>query len=51
MKETFITEINKKNLIPGSISYFGKKAENEIFQIISPENCLEFSIEKDITKK
>ena len=24
-----------------------KKTENKIFQIISPENCLEFSVEKD----
>ena len=31
IKESFITEINKKILIHGSISYFGKKAENEIF--------------------
>ena len=50
MKETFITEINKKILIYGSISYFGKKAENEGFRIISPENYLKISVEKDITK-
>ena len=31
IKETFITEINKKILIYRSISYFGKKVENEIF--------------------
>ena len=39
--------MRKKILIYGSISYFNKKTENEIFQIISPENCLKFSIEKD----
>ena len=51
IKETFITEINKKILTYGSISYFGKKAENEIFRIISPENSLKFSVEKDTTKR
>ena len=50
MKETFITEIIKNILTYSSISYFAKKAENEIFQIISPENSLKFSIEKDTTK-
>ena len=50
MKETFIIEIIKNILTYSSISYFGKKAENEIFQIISPENSLKFSIEKDTTK-
>ena len=50
MKETFITEIIKKILTYGFISYFGKKAGNEIFRIISPENSLKFFIEKDTTK-
>ena len=37
MKETFITALNKKILIYGSISYFDKKAENGKFKIITPE--------------
>ena len=37
IKETFITALNKKILIYGSISYFNKKTENEIFKIVSPE--------------
>ena len=50
IKETFITEINKKILIYSSISYFGKKTENEIFRINSPENSLKLSVEEDTTK-
>ena len=50
IKETFITEINKKILIYHFISYFGKKVENEIFWIITPKNPLKSSVEKDITK-
>ena len=33
--------------IYGSISYFNKKAENEIFKIVSPE---EFYVNKDALK-
>ena len=52
IKETFITELNKTVLIYGSISYFAeKKQEDEIFQIISPKNYLEFFVTKDTTKK
>ena len=40
MKEMHITAFNKKISIYGSISYFKKKTENEIFKIISPENFL-----------
>ena len=50
IKETYITELNKKILIYGSISYFNKKTENEIFQIISPEDYLKFTVEKDTVK-
>ena len=31
----------------GSISYFNKKTENRIFEIISPENLLKFLVDKD----
>ena len=52
IKETFIIEINKIVLIYGSISYFAeRKQENEIFQIISPRNLLEFYVAKDTVKK
>ena len=52
IKETFITELNKTALIYGSISYFAeKKQEDEIFQIVSPKNYLEFFVTKDTTKK
>ena len=37
IKETFITALNKKISIYGSISYFNKKTKNEIFKIISSE--------------
>ena len=51
IKETFITGLNKKILIYGSISYFNKKkAENEIFKIITPEKFLKFYIEKTLQK-
>ena len=50
IKETYIRKLKKKILIYGSISYFNKKTENEIFQIISLENCLKFTVEKDTVK-
>ena len=37
IKDTFITALNKKISIYGSMSYFNKKLENEIFKIVSPE--------------
>ena len=46
IKETYITALNKRISIYGSISYFHKKTENEIFKIISPENLLKFLVEK-----
>ena len=52
-KETFITALNKKisyfNKI-SSISYFSKKAENEIFKILTSEKFLKFYVDKDATK-
>ena len=39
-----------KILIYGSISYFNKKTEKKIFQIISPENCLKFTVGKHTVK-
>ena len=50
IKETFITALNKKISIYGSISYFNNKTENEIFKIIAPENFLKIYVEKDATK-
>ena len=50
IKETYITELNIKILIYGSISYFNKKTEKKIFQIISPENCLKFTVGKHTVK-
>ena len=47
MKETYITALNKKISIYHSISYFNKKAESEIFKIISLENSLKFLVNKD----
>ena len=37
IKETFLTALNKKIRIYGSISYFNKKTENQIFKIVTPE--------------
>ena len=42
--------MSKKILIYSCISYFNKKTECEIFQIISPENCLKSSVEKYTVK-
>ena len=50
IKETFITALNKKILIYGSISYFDKKTENEIFKIITSEKFLKFYVGKDATR-
>ena len=50
IKETFISALNKKILIYGSISYFNKKTETEIFKIVTPEEILKFNVNKDITK-
>ena len=49
-KETLITALNKKVSIYGSMSYFNKKTENEIFKIISLERFLKFYAEKDVIK-
>lgn len=50
IKETFITALSKQIFIYVSISYFNKKAQNEIFKIISLENFLKFYEDKDSTK-
>ena len=50
IKETFITELNKKISIYGSISYFNKKMENEIFKMVTPREILKFYINNDTTK-
>ena len=52
IKDTFIMALNKISLfnLVGSISYFNKKAENEIFKIVSPEEFLKFYVDKDATK-
>ena len=45
-----MTALNKTLFIYGSISYFDKKSENEIFKIISPDNFLRFYVEKDTAR-
>ena len=50
IKETFIMALNKKISIYGSISYFSKKTENEIFKTVSPEELLKFYVDKDAAK-
>ena len=50
IKETYITALNKKVSIYGSISYFNKKTKNEMFKIISPENFLKFFVNRDTNK-
>ena len=50
IKETYITALNKRISIYGSISYFDKKTENEIFEIICPENLLKFFVKKNTNK-
>ena len=50
IKETYITALNKIISIYGSISYFNKKTENEIFKIISPENLLKFVVKRNTNR-
>ena len=50
IKDTFITALDKKISICGSISYFSKKSENEIFITVSPEELLRFYVDRDVTK-
>ena len=50
IKDTFITALNKKILIYGSIGYFNKKTENEIFKIVFPEELIKFYVDKDVTR-
>ena len=50
IKDTFITPLNKKILIYGSISYFNKKTGNEIFKIVSLEEFLKFYVDKDVIR-
>ena len=50
IKETYIAALNKRISIYGSISYFDKKTENEIFKMISPENLLKFLVKKNTNK-
>ena len=50
IKEIYITALNKRISIYGSISYFDKKTESEIFKIITPENLLQCFVKKN-TKK
>ena len=50
MKESYITAINKKVSLYGSTSYFDRKTENEILKIVSPENSLEFLVDKDTVR-
>ena len=50
IKETYITLLNKRTSIYGSISYIDKKTENEIFKIISPKNLLNFFLKRTESK-
>ena len=50
IKETYVTAINKQLLIYDYISYFNKKIEYEIFQIISSEDLVKFLVNKDTIK-
>ena len=50
IKDTFITPLNKKILIYGSISYFNKKTENKIFKIVPLEEFLKFYVDKDVRR-
>ena len=50
MKEIYMTAFNNKISLYGSINYFNKNAENEIFKIISPENFLKFFVNRDTNK-
>ena len=46
IEKTFITELNKRVTLYGSISYFCKKKENGV-NIINPENKLPVSIDQN----
>ena len=50
IKDTFITALNKKISIYGSISYFNKITENKMFKIVSAEKFLKFYVDKDASK-
>ena len=50
IKDTFITVLGKRILIDVSISYFKKKAENEIFKIVSPKEFLKCYADNDVKK-
>ena len=50
IKESYITAINKKVSLYGSTSYFGRKTENEILKLVSPENSLKFLVDKDTVR-
>ena len=47
IKETFITALQKKKKIYGSISYFNKKTKDEIFKTLSTEKLLKVFVNKD----
>ena len=47
VKESYITAVNKKVSLFGSTSYFNNKTENEMLKIISPENLLNFLVNRD----
>ena len=50
IKETYYCT-KEKNINNSSVSYFNKKKkENEVFKIISPENLLEFFVNKNTNK-
>ena len=48
--DTYIIAINKKISTYGSFSYFNKKTANETLHLISPENMLNFLVNKDTIK-
>ena len=50
IKGSHITAINKKVSLYGSASYFDRKAENEILKLVSPENSLNFLVDKDTVR-
>ena len=50
IKDIFITTLNKKVLIYGSISYFNKKTENEIFKIVFLEEFFKFYVNKGVIR-
>ena len=48
--DTFITALNKKISIYGSISYFQDKTEEEELRLLSADNFLKFSVNKNTLK-